>query len=828
MAYRTWNGAAWSGWSTEYEGALPDQLGIEIGVTDAVKVQVRITLTSADQESEDDAGDPVGSTPALFAVEIIARTTAFLTSSIPVSSSFEVVGIDADEKTSLQVLRDACEQVGWDFQVSLGALTIAESIGDEREVLFRAGSNMDISQLGDDAAEIINYLIANGTGSGINRPQITLKDTTSITSYGVRQLVKNFDIEDPDDLETAAQAYLDSVADPFFSWKIKTKFEYDNAPDFFTGDTVTVVDPKSATVQRSRIMQIILSYENDKLDTECYLGKTRANLVPKIVPIYRIASLSAPKSLALAATEKGLIAIVPKPDNSSLWAFTELYVKTSTGVTAIAENLVAKKRSTSFQLQGLLPKTRYYAKARYIDIYGRSTALTVEVTMETLKFSTPFEVSVLAGVEFENASKNVQILNNGTIKAINGEFVGTLKTGENASLTARVAIRDASGITVPIAFTGTGVDDMYIAEEGAVAGEIEVVIVASKVTYAIGDTGPGGGLIFYKSSSGGDDTYLECAPVGTEWVNDEWADTLVIIGTSTGVGTGQANTTAIVAEYPGQSFAANHCDDLVSGGKSDWFLPSKDELNLIYNNLHLSGLGEFDGASDGYDYWSSSEGHTSYAAAYAYCHDFYTDLALMTEKDRTNYARNVRAIRTFTIPAETFKWKETSGAYSADIDLIAGVETTLTGYDIKIAFGSESGHVVADKWAFTQGEMRGLSIMDSAGVEYISASAGSFYQNGMESFACKAWINYKGTSVRAINDSGNVSSVSFNSTGQYTVNFTEAMPHSNYGVSIGGNIGTIFNLDHGYHNAITTSIDILSRVDTTYTDAPEVCLETYA
>jgi len=133
MAYRTWNGAAWSGWSTEYEGALPDQLGIEIGVTDAVKVQVRITLTSADQESEDDAGDPVGSTPALFAVEIIVRTTAFLTSSIPVSSSFEVVGIDADEKTSLQVLRDACEQVGWDFQVSLGALTIAESIGDERE-----------------------------------------------------------------------------------------------------------------------------------------------------------------------------------------------------------------------------------------------------------------------------------------------------------------------------------------------------------------------------------------------------------------------------------------------------------------------------------------------------------------------------------------------------------------------------------------------------------------------------------------------------------------------------------------------------------------------
>ena len=481
MAYRTWNGAAWSGWSTEYEGALPDQLGIEIGVTDAVKVQVRITLTSADQESEDDAGDPVGSTPALFAVEIIARTTAFLTSSIPVSSSFEVVGIDADEKTSLQVLRDACEQVGWDFQVSLGALTIAESIGDEREVLFRAGSNMDISQLGDDAAEIINYLIANGTGSGINRPQITLKDTTSITSYGVRQLVKNFDIEDPDDLETAAQAYLDSVADPFFSWKIKTKFEYDNAPDFFTGDTVTVVDPKSATVQRSRIMQIILSYENDKLDTECYLGKTRANLVPKIVPIYRKASLSAPKSLALAATEKGLIAIVPKPDNSSLWAFTELYLSDSSPVDVEAENLVSRKRSTIWTMQGLLPKTRYYAVARYVDTYGRNTDETVEVSRETLKFSTPFEDMQPADTDpgtlaFQTEGGKVKVYNNGIIEAVDGIFSGELtaaygSVGSFRSVqltTAPIQLPTgstydeivtefaSSGITVPPLTSGTG------------------------------------------------------------------------------------------------------------------------------------------------------------------------------------------------------------------------------------------------------------------------------------------------------------------------------------------------------------------------------------
>ena len=434
MAYRTWNGAIWSAWSAEYEGALPDQLGIEIGVTDAVKVQVRITLTTDDQTSEDAAGNPVGSTPALFAVEIIARTTAFLTGSIPVASTDEVVNLDADEKTSLQVLREACEQVGWEFKVISGVLTIAEAIGSDLEVLFRVGTNVDITQLGDDAAEIINYLIANGTGSGINRPQVTLKDAASITSYGVRQLVKNFDISDPTDLETAAQAYLDSVADPFYSWKIKTKFVYGETPEFVVGDTVTVVDPKSSLVTRSRIMETRLAYSGDKLTSDCYLGKTRANLVPSVPPIYRIATLSAPISLVLAATEKGLVAIVPKPPNSSLWALTELYVKTATGVTAIAELLVARKRATTFQLQGLLPKTRYYLKARYVDTYGRNTDLSVEVTRETLKFSTPFEDMQPADTDpatlaFQTENGNFKVFNDGSIEAENGIFSGKVSAG---------------------------------------------------------------------------------------------------------------------------------------------------------------------------------------------------------------------------------------------------------------------------------------------------------------------------------------------------------------------------------------------------------------
>jgi len=54
-------------------------------------------------------------------------------------------------------------------------------------------------------------------------------------------------------------------------------------------------------------------------------------------------------------------------------------------------------------------------------------------------------------------------------------------------------------------------------------------------------------------------------------------------------------------------------------------------------------------------------------------------------------------------------------------------------------------------------------------------------QNGMTGIA-KAWVNFNGTGTVAIRDSFNVSSITDNGTGDYTVNFTTAMPNANYAV----------------------------------------------
>jgi hypothetical protein len=124
-------------------------------------------------------------------------------------------------------------------------------------------------------------------------------------------------------------------------------------------------------------------------------------------------------------------------------------------------------------------------------------------------------------------------------------------------------------------------------------------------TYKVGDTGPAGGLIFYdKGSRSGGWRYLEAAPASTE-AKLKWITTLATIGgTKAEVGTGKQNTQLIIADFSkGVPEAALHCVELEHEGFQDWFLPSKDELNLMYINLKRKNLGGF-----GNDwYWSSSE-----------------------------------------------------------------------------------------------------------------------------------------------------------------------------------------------------------------------------
>jgi hypothetical protein len=85
---------------------------------------------------------------------------------------------------------------------------------------------------------------------------------------------------------------------------------------------------------------------------------------------------------------------------------------------------------------------------------------------------------------------------------------------------------------------------------------------------------------------------------------------------------------------------------------------------------------------------------------------------------------------------------------------------------------------------------RTLTLPDSSGTMSTAESTLSqFNASGSAPvYACRAWVNFDGTGTPAIRASGNVSSITDNGTGDYTVNFTTAMQDANYAV-VGTTVG---------------------------------------
>lgn len=135
---------------------------------------------------------------------------------------------------------------------------------------------------------------------------------------------------------------------------------------------------------------------------------------------------------------------------------------------------------------------------------------------------------------------------------------------------------------------------------GTFYGEQQNFTSAVNTSLGVGQT-YAGGIIFYLDSTG--QHGLVCAS------NDQgtaiWGCAGTSIpGTSTEVGSGASNTAAIIAGCNEINYAAKICDNLVLNGYNDWFMPSKDEMLMMYQRLRLNGIGNFQDAI----YWTSSQG----------------------------------------------------------------------------------------------------------------------------------------------------------------------------------------------------------------------------
>jgi hypothetical protein len=104
-----------------------------------------------------------------------------------------------------------------------------------------------------------------------------------------------------------------------------------------------------------------------------------------------------------------------------------------------------------------------------------------------------------------------------------------------------------------------------------------------------------------------------------------------------------------------------------------------------------------------------------------------------------------------------------------------------------------------------------VTIDASQNVTLATGIAGDFKMNSgygsvATAYGCRAWVNFNGTGTVAIRASGNVSSITDNTTGDYTVNFTTAMPDANYAATFAGGdgfFGSVVTI--AYQTAPTTS-----------------------
>jgi hypothetical protein len=319
---------------------------------------------------------------------------------------------------------------------------------------------------------------------------------------------------------------------------------------------------------------------------------------------------------------------------------TDIYGETATTSIIVTVQKIAQSPSLTFNLSS---STGKYNDSRTVNMTPSGGSGTGATTYSIAAGGSASGCS-LANATATNSLRSTSI---GTCvivatKAADDNYLVETSTTKTFTITAADTLTVTSD-TFTVTYTGiaANINPTISAVSGLVSGDVisgatynysaSAASCAAGGLCSIGQTGPGGGLIFITPTTVGNNTgrYFEAAPAGwsgsvTDPLGKLCTNATSVTGASgTAIGTGETNTNLFAASATCGPSVTDTATALVLNGKDDWFIPSFDELKEMFSALHKAGGGALGGfnTSGTVDYLSSSDNPSGVAPSgvgYAY------------------------------------------------------------------------------------------------------------------------------------------------------------------------------------------------------------------